>query len=88
VEAENRDGEREWRQQGAPGKRADDESRSDRGKAFEEADKQLALVRQDRRNVRDVQRLIEDNLGDRLVGTKSNRDAPWRLGVRSFAVVE
>ena len=79
MEGENRDGEREWRQQGAPDKRADDESRSDRGEAFEEADKQLALVRQDRRNVRDVQRLIEGDLGDRLVGTKSNRDAAGRL---------
>ena len=32
-------------------------------------------MRQDRRNVRDVQRLIEGNLDDRLVRTKSNRDA-------------
>jgi hypothetical protein len=79
VEAENRDREREWRQQGAPDKRADDESRSHRREALEEADKQLALVRQDRGNVRDVQRLIEGDLGDRLVGAKSNCDAAGRL---------
>jgi hypothetical protein len=79
MEAENRDCEREWRQQGAPDEGTDDQSGSDRGEAFKEADKQLALVRQDRRNVRDVQRLIEGDLGDRLVGTKSNCDVAGRL---------
>jgi hypothetical protein len=81
VEAENRDGEREWRQQGAPDKRANNEGRSDRWEAFEEADKQLALVRQYRRDVRDVQRLIEGDLGDPMTGTKSNCDAAQRLWV-------
>jgi hypothetical protein len=80
VEAQDGDGEGQRRQQGAPEQRGDDGQRRDAGENLEEPDQQLAL-RQDARDVRDQQRPIESDLGERCVGVNGYSDAALRLRV-------
>jgi hypothetical protein len=80
VKGQDGDGEGQRRQQRSPDQRGDDGQRRDAREDLEEPDQQLAL-RQYARNVRDMQRPIERDLGDRCVGVNGYSDAARRLCV-------